>query len=375
MSAKKICFIGLFDAKNDARTLNVAAALKHFGAEITIANTGDTTTTELLSSQGFRCININVDLRRKLRYIWLDYQREVVAKLRKQPFDIVVAEDVYSLGSASKIAKSSHAMLIYDSREIYSALGSLSGKDIQQYLIKLKEQFYIRKVHKIIVSGDLDSEFLRKSLTDSVPYYTILNLPYFKKRTEKNLLRKKFNIPEDTKIVLYQGMLMKGRGLRATIEAVNLIENTYLCIMGPGNYRHELQKYIDWRGLSHKAYLAEPVPYAELHDWTCSADTGVLLFEPVSISYELALPNKLFEYCMAELPSVATDLPAIRQIVEEFPIAVLVDRKMNVENISIAISKTLSNDFRADFKNNINKYKHSLSYETQFEIIKEIFEL
>jgi hypothetical protein len=375
MSAKKICFIGLFDAKNDARTLNMAVALKQFNCDVTIVNTGDSITSEILSAQSIGCININVDLQRKLRYIWLEYQRETILKLKNSKFDIIVAEDVFSLGAASRLAKRTNAMLIYDSREIYSALGSLSGKDMQQYLITLKEKFYIRRVDKIIVSGDLDSEYLRKSLTDNIPYFTIMNLPYYKNKTEKNLIRENFSISNNTKIVLYQGMLMKGRGLRSTIEAVNLLDNTSLCIMGAGSYRHELQKYIDWRGLTHKAYIAEPVPYTELHDWTCSADTGVLLFEPVSISYELALPNKLFEYCMAQIPSVATDLPAIRQIVERTPISVLVSRQMNVENIAEAISKTFEQEFRNEFNKKIGDYSKLHRYETQFEIIKMIFEL
>lgn len=375
MSAKKICFIGLFDAKNDARTLNMAVALKQFNCDVTIVNTGDTETSTILNSNCINCININVDLRRKLRYIWLEYQRETISKLRNSKFDIIVAEDVYSLGAAARLAKRSRAMLIYDSREIYSALGSLSGKDMQQYLITFKEKFYISRVDKIIVSGDLDSEYLRKSLSDKIPYFTIMNLPYYKHKTEKNLIRENFSISSNTKIVLYQGMLMKGRGLRSTIEAVNLLDNTSLCIMGAGSYRNELRKYIDWRRLSHKAYIAEPVPYTELHDWTCSADTGVLLFEPVSISYELALPNKLFEYCMAQIPSVATDLPAIRQIIERTPISVLVNRQMNVENIAEAISKTFEPDFRKEFNKNIGDYSKLYRYETQFEIIKMIFEL
>ncbi len=375
MSAKKICFIGLFDAKNDARTLNMAIALKKFDCEVTIVNIGDSITSQLLNSQYISCVNINVDLRQKLRYIWLEYQRETIAKLKYSEFDIIVAEDVYSLSAAAQLSKQTRAKLLYDSREIYSALGTLTGKEMQQYLITLKEKFYIRKVDKIIVSGDLDSEYLRKSLTDKIPYFTIMNLPYYSVRTNKNLFREKFPISIDTKIVLYQGMLMKGRGLRSTIEAIDLLNNTSLCIMGAGNYRHELQKYIERRGLSHKAYIAEPVPYAELHNWTCSADTGVLLFEPISISYELALPNKLFEYCMAQIPSVATDLPAIRQIVENTPIAVLVGREINVEKIAQAISKTFEPEFRAEFTKNIGEASKKYSYETQFEIIKEIFEL
>ncbi|MCO5249932.1 MAG: glycosyltransferase [Candidatus Kapabacteria bacterium] len=372
---KKICFIGLFDAKTDGRSLNMAQALARLGHEVTIVNTGDTTTSKIIRDSGYSCINIAVDLRRKLRYIWLDYQREVISKLKRYKFDVILACDVYSLGAASKLTKVMKSMLVYDSREIYSALGSLRGKDLQQYFITLNESMNLKRVSKIIVSGNLDSEYLKKSLTSKVPYYTVMNLPYSRPKIESNIIREKFNLSKDTKVVLYQGMLMKGRGLLNAIQAVAQIENTVLCIMGVGSYRHEIQKFIEKNNFQDKAFIADPVPYGELHLWTCSADTGILLFEPVSKSYQLALPNKLFEYCMAGIPSVATDLPAIRQVTDTDKISLLVGKELIISEIATAIKQTFDTDFRNEFNSNYSKYSSKYCYETQYDTINEIFDI
>lgn len=353
----------------------MAMAIARKGHEITFVNTGDSGTVKILSELGFNCVNIAVDLRRKLRYIWLDYQREVINKMKGDKFDIIIASDIYSLGAASNLTKRMKSMLIYDSREIYSALGSLHGKDIQQYFITLNEKMNLKRVHKIIVSGDLDSDYLKQNLTDKLPYYTIMNLPYFRPKVESNLVRQKFNLKPNVRIVIYQGMLMKGRGLLNAIQAVSKIPDTAICIMGIGNYRHEIQRFIDSHKFNNIAFIAEPVPYAELHNWTCSADTGILLFEPVSKSYKLALPNKLFEYCMAGIPSVATDLPAIRKIVQNDKIALLVNENLDIDSISGAIHNTFEPEFRKEFKANLLSYATKYSYETQFDVINEIFEL
>jgi len=372
---KKICFIGLFDAKTDGRSLNMAQSLARLGHEVTIVNTGDTTTSKIIRESGHNCINIAVDLRPKLRYIWLEYQREVISKLQKLKFDVILACDVYSLGAASKLTKKMKSMLVYDSREIYSALGSLHGKEFQQYFITLNEKMNLKRVNKIIVSGDLDSVYLKKNLTSKVPYYTVMNLPYSRPKVESNIIREKFNIPSNTKVILYQGMIMKGRGLINAIIAVAKIENAVLCIMGVGSYRHEIQKFIEKNNYSDIAFIADPVPYVELHDWTCSADTGILLFEPVSKSYQLALPNKLFEYCMAGIPSVATDLPAIRQITEKDKISLLVGKELEITEIAKAIQKTFEPEFRNEFNSNSSKYSSKYCYETQYGTINEIFEI
>ena len=52
--------------------------------------------------------------------------------------------------------------------------------------------------------------------------------------------------------------------------------------------------------------------------YTSSADIGFVLIDKGSLSYELSLPNKLFEYAMAGLGIIASDNFEIKNYVERY---------------------------------------------------------
>jgi glycosyltransferase involved in cell wall biosynthesis len=49
------------------------------------------------------------------------------------------------------------------------------------------------------------------------------------------------------------------------------------------------------------------------------------LIEPSCLSYELTLPNKLFEYVAAGLPVLASDLPVMGDFVQRYGVGLLTD--------------------------------------------------
>ena len=73
-------------------------------------------------------------------------------------------------------------------------------------------------------------------------------------------------------------------------------------------------------------------------------DIGVALIENISKSYYYALPNKLFEYIMAEVPVVVSNLPQMKEIIEKYDVGFAVDIDNRYELIT-AIKK-LSEDAR-----------------------------
>ena len=67
--------------------------------------------------------------------------------------------------------------------------------------------------------------------------------------------------------------------------------------------------------VSDKLFFVDSVPYTDLASFSKSADIGVTVIQPISKSYENALPNKLFEYAVSGLPVICSNLVAMKEMV------------------------------------------------------------
>lgn len=67
-------------------------------------------------------------------------------------------------------------------------------------------------------------------------------------------------------------------------------------------------------------HLHDAVPHADVVSIVQSADFGLCMIENVSLSDYYCLPNKIFEYCFAGVPVLASDFPDIRAILSEYKI-------------------------------------------------------
>jgi glycosyltransferase involved in cell wall biosynthesis len=361
----------MLDTKHDARALNLAATLTKNGLKVGIISFGNQQTEEELIKHNITFFPVNIKTNQPVWKIWHDFDKYITHNYSQIKSRIFLAGDVYSLLPA--VALSRNAKVIYDSREIYSALASLRNKKIKQYMISTIENKYIKRVDSIIVPGKLDAEYLKEHLRKDCVYHLIMNLPPFKEAVKSNKIRESFNIDINTKIALYQGMILKGRGLIPAVNAIKNMKNICLCIIGKGGFENDLKEKINKLGMTDRVYFTGNIPYNELHEWSCSADIGLCLFEPITLSYTLALPNKLFEYAMANLPVVATDLPAISQVLDEYNFGETVPQTLLPEDISNKISNVLEPSKRNVYIENSKKASNNYCYEAQEELILRIF--
>jgi glycosyltransferase involved in cell wall biosynthesis len=192
-----------------------------------------------------------------------------------------------------------------------------------------------------------------------------MNLPEYKEKLSTDIIRKRTGIPPYRLIIVYQGMLMKGRGLEKVIEAMKYLDNYALVIIGEGADENSLKQSASVPELRRKVHFIGAVPYSELHEWTCGADIGYCFIEPISFSYELALPNKLFEYAMAGVPSLTSSLPAIDRILEKSGIGLSIPHYSGPEAIAEAIKAIGSENLRNKLIANCSKAAKIYSYESQ----------
>jgi len=65
-------------------------------------------------------------------------------------------------------------------------------------------------------------------------------------------------------------------------------------------------------------YHLPVIPNDLVLDCAASATIGFALIEPISLSYQYALPNKLFEYIMARTPVIVSDMPQMKAVVDRY---------------------------------------------------------
>jgi glycosyltransferase involved in cell wall biosynthesis len=127
------------------------------------------------------------------------------------------------------------------------------------------------------------------------------------------------------KIILYQGALNVGRGLEWVIDAMPLIHNAVLVIIGDGYFSDELKKRVNNLQLNEKVFFLGRIAGSELYKYTPSADLGLCLLENKGLNYYYSLPNRIFDYLHAGIPVMATNFPEIAHIVTTHKTGILIN--------------------------------------------------
>jgi glycosyltransferase involved in cell wall biosynthesis len=294
-----------------------------------------------------------------LKFIW-----HIKLKLFTTEASIIFAEDIYTLPFVMIFGKLKRAKIYYDSRELFGHLAGLKDKKLKQSFWKWIENICIKKVDYVMVTGQLDGEFLKKEYGIN-NLILLRNLPrYYKPGTNFNL-QSYLQIKPEKKIILYQGVLLKGRGIEKVFSVMKEFPDHVFVIAGGGEYESYYQNLAEQMNLTDQVFFIGKLTQEDLPKVTSSSDIGVSLIENISTSYYYALPNKLFEYIMAEVPVIVSDLPQMKEIVEKYDVGFAIDIE-NKDELVNAIKK-LSNDkqFYESKKHNCQIASQELNWEKE----------
>lgn len=206
--------------------------------------------------------------------------------------------------------------LIYDAHELESDKNGLT-KTLGKMTLWVEKVLWRFVDALIVVSPSID-KWYQDNIGEKYSEI-ILNSPVLENdgnQVDKQYLREHFSISKESKIFLYVGGLVHGRGIDLMIEAFkNSNLKSSLVFLGYGVLRDELKKLAkEYPNI----YVHDAVPHEKVVAVAKSADVGLCLIQNVSLSDYYCLPNKLFEYCFSEIPVLASDFPDISQTVEEY---------------------------------------------------------
>lgn len=141
--------------------------------------------------------------------------------------------------------------------------------------------------------------------------------------------------------MLYHGGLFPWRGIEQLVEAIRLVPDATLVLMGYGVLEPTLRAWETDLATGGKVRVMGPVPPTELHDWVAAADVAGMPIQGDTLNHRLTTPNKLFEAMAAGVPSVVSDLPGMSAVVRDAECGILVD-PTDVAGIAAAIREILA---------------------------------
>lgn len=312
---KKVCIAFLGNALHDSRIVNLTNSLKQDGCKVSVISFD-----WFISNRAYYDDTYKIFKLEKTRFSFFFYFRFaliLLIELIRSRADIYFAEDFYTLPFVTILSRIKKAKVYYNSRELYAFLGGLRNRPILQWFVKSIEKIFIRKVDLVLTTGEMDSHFLENFYNISNTLL-IRNIPLLKHPDAIIDFRAKYNLSSETLILLYQGVLLEGRGIPLIFSAIKFLPETVLILLGDGEQRNNYERLASELNISNRVYFTGAIDQKELINYTAGGDIGLSLIENISVSYYHALPNKLFEYIMAGLPVLSSDLPQMKRIVETY---------------------------------------------------------
>lgn len=294
-----------------------------------------------------------------------------IIRLFQSQADIYHAHDLTALPACYIVAKLRRKPLIFETYELHLpapdsgiVFWRLLGGPIMRLLAIL-----LPRCQGVIAASPLYAqEFSRRYHLPEV--VTIRNMLAYRAVEKNDRLRQYLGLGSQARIVLYQGHIQDDRGLELLVKAAPFLAmDTVIVMMGKdyGTTRAELEALITRDGVANRVKIIPPVPYEELLDWTASADIGLTIFPPdYSLSIRMTQPNKLFEYLMAGVPVLSTQLEAIVEVLETYDVGQVVT-SIEPEAIGRAINAMLADEgaLRRMSRNALEAAKNELNWEKE----------
>ncbi len=361
---KKIIIIFLGNVFHDSRTNNLSSTLKK-ARNKTLVVSCDWLTEKNIEEDDLKTFGIKKGKFSILFYLkaYLIFAREIISA---KP-DYCFAEDVFTLPVCAILKFFLGYKLIYDCRELYPFLAGLREKKINQTVIRLVEKLFITSANKVMVTGKMDKEFIEK-------YYglnnvlILRNLPQRRNINPVNI-RKIFNINNALPILIYQGVLLEGRGIPLIIKALEISNNFNFLILGDGPFKNKYEALANNSKVKDKIIFAGRISQSQLLNYTASATIGLSIIENLTKSYYYALPNKLFEYLMAGLPVIISPLPQMAEIVNKYKVGEVID-SIKPEAVAQTIDNLINDPVKLElYGRNALKASEELNWENEFNKI------
>lgn len=255
--------------------------------------------------------------------------------------DIYHASDITALPACWAAAMVRRKPLVFDPYELPLVQPQVTRFRLLHALSTRLLRMMLRRCSGLILTSPAFVPLFHKRYGGR-PAVVVRNIPPYQPPVSSDHLRQYLKLAPDIRIALYHGVLHPERGLDVIIRAAKFLDPKIVIVMKTwGEDQITLERLIAREQAGDRVKIIPPVPFETLHAWTASADLGLVIYRPRSISVQHSLPNKVFEYLMAGVPVLASPLDAVEEIITTYDVGRVL-RALEPEVIGWAISEMLA---------------------------------
>lgn len=306
----KVCMIVTSELDRDPRVQKEADLAHNAGYDVSVvcrSYTGPEKAYEILP------LNVNrrsTRIGKYLERLWANVKL-VNIMLKCRPH-IIHANDMDTLPSGFIASRLAGSKLLYDAHELWASAGRDVGA-LGSKLLLVLEKLLSRKANAVVAVSSYRAHRMMDILSIPLPT-VVMNTPNYIPASSLSP-DDWINQFEGKRVVLHQGRYVPGRGIpEAVLAAKHLPDDIVLVFRGYGPIEEDLRALVKEHHLSSQVFLIPPVPMNQLVECAVGADIGLTLYTPINENNLYAAPNKMFEYMMAGVPGVGSDIPYVRDI-------------------------------------------------------------
>lgn len=313
MSTKRIYMAVTNDLVTDQRVDRVCRTLVGAGFDVTLIGRRLPCSSEV-GERPYSTRRMRLLFRRSALF-YAEYSLRLFFRLLRAPADAYYANDTDTLLACTWAARLRRKRLVFDAHELFPEVPELVDKPRVRAVWQRIERSCLPRVDAAFtVCQSVADEYRRRY---GVEMAVVRNLP--EQRTADPA------VACNPGLLLYQGAVNVGRGVRELVDAMEYLESCQLLVAGDGDLLDELRAYaaaLPWGGRITFRGRTEP---DELHRITPTAEMGFCLLEELGLNYRFALPNRIGDFAQARVPLYATGFPEISRILGEYGIGTLAE--------------------------------------------------
>ncbi len=302
---------------------------------------------------------------------YLEFNFRLFLFLLFRRFDLLLANDLDTLLPNYLLSRIKRKGLIYDSHEYFTETPELVNRPFVQGTWKLLERSILPRLKEMITVNESIAELFRQKY--NIKVHVVRNIP---PRLHLNESRTKaeLGLPEGKHILVMQGSGINiQRGAEELVQAMQFVDRSVLMIIGGGDVLPVLKQMVTEHKLEEKVLFFPRMPFDQLMQYTRLADLGFTLDKNTNINYRFSLPNKLFDFIQAGVPVIASRLPEVMKIVDEYQIGTYIDQHQPA-HIAAVINRSLSNKSEMQrWKNNLSFAAPKLCWENEEKILLNLY--